>query len=94
MGARILERGNIILLKKGMRVNIRVEERFVESNKPFSSKIVNHSVKIGEILRVEKMTDSDKYHFRNDLESVLYKVGIHSTEEELKKIATQILSKI
>lgn len=93
MSARILERGNIILLKKGMQVNIKLEERFVESNKPFSSKIVEHSVQIGEILRVQEMTESDKCYFRNDLEGVLYKVGINSTEEELKKIVTQILSK-
>jgi len=93
MIAKFLERGNIIELKKEMRVNFQLEERFIESTKPFSTKIVWGSVKIGEILTVENLTENDRKYFKNDISDVLGRLGIKMPVKELDSIIIQIFYK-
>lgn len=47
----LLQKGNIIRLKKGMTVNASIPEKFVDIDNPYSTKLTSTEVIIGEVLR-------------------------------------------
>lgn len=85
-----LQRGNIIKLKKSKSVIIRVKEKFISENHPFSKTIVESRIYIGDVLE-RKRNDRDIKDLFFGLKIFLNNQGIYPNDEEIENFINVII---
>lgn len=76
MEKRLLQRGDVIRIKKGMKVYAKIPEMFVFSNRRESTGIVRHDIKIGEVRY-------SKFQISNDIKETLKRNGLEINDEQI-----------
>lgn len=85
MGKRLLQEGDIITLKTGMKVYARIPEMFVYANRKFSNQLATTDITIGTMLfRKEEEATKEVEGIKEAIKSALFKVTVSDVDKKIE----------
>ncbi|MDO4282726.1 MAG: hypothetical protein Q4D02_03740 [Clostridia bacterium] len=86
----LLQRGNIIKIKKGMKVYANIPEKFVFSNRPLSGELHCKTVEVGKIYKISKEFKEEYVTgVKKDEVERLRERNFNVTEEQIENLLKQ-----
>lgn len=85
MGRRLLQEGDIITLKAGMKVYAGIPEMFVYANRKFSNQLATTDVTIGTVLsRKEEDATSEVEGIKDKIKDLLFKTTVSDIDSKVE----------
>lgn len=87
---KLLQRGNIFELKRGMSVYADLPEKFIFANRPFSDEKHNHDIVVGRVYTTSNYYESVA-KIENDVKEAIERPGLKVDKKQIEKFVNGIV---